>query len=142
MPSCYPTFLIIIALSYRKRMAEVLSRRLSYVTQYWLSPIHRTSPLRSRWHSLKEILDFVSRPHCLNYPQKRKRTPINKLTSLRNQVWPNTTSRDNNFQSFVSHMCTIPRNVDSFNGVTEPDHLMFLDSFFWRYCTISPHVTG
>ena len=57
-PSCYPTLLIIIALSHRKSMSEVLSRRLSYVTQYWLLLIHRTSPLRSRRHCLKAILDF------------------------------------------------------------------------------------
>ena len=31
-PSCHPTLLIIIALSHRKSMAEVLSRMLSYVT--------------------------------------------------------------------------------------------------------------
>ena len=77
VPSCYPTLLIIIALSYRKSMAEVLSSMLSYVTQYWLLPIHRTSPLRNRRHSLKEIPDFFcSRPPCLNYQHKRKRTPI------------------------------------------------------------------
>ena len=46
------------ALSYRKSMVEVLSRRLSYVTQCWLLPVHRTSPLRSRRHSLKEILEL------------------------------------------------------------------------------------
>ena len=59
VPSCYPTLLIIIALAYRKSMAERLSRMLSYVTQCWLLPIHRTSPLRSRRHSHKEILEFV-----------------------------------------------------------------------------------
>ena len=92
-----------------------------------------------------------------------------KLTSLRSKVWPYTTSRDNNFHSFVSQICTILRKLDSFNGVSEPDHLMFLDSFpsvivhstvwhhvtitephhlmlldsfTWRYWTVSPDVTG
>ena len=27
-------------------------------------------------------------------------------------------------------------------GVTEPDHLTLLDSFTWRYWTVSPDVTG
>ena len=58
VPSCYPTLLIIIALAYRKSMAERLSRMLSYVTQGCLLRIHRTSPLRSRRHSHKEILEF------------------------------------------------------------------------------------
>ena len=44
----------------------------------WLLPIHRTSPLRSRRHSHKEILEFFfSCPPCLNHQQKRKRTPVN-----------------------------------------------------------------
>ena len=42
---CYPTLLIIIALSYRKSIAEVLGRRLINVTQCWLfpltEPVHR-----------------------------------------------------------------------------------------------------
>ena len=58
VPSCYPTLLIIVALSYKKSMVEVLSRMLNYVTQCWLLPIHRTSSLRSRRHSHREILEF------------------------------------------------------------------------------------
>ena len=52
-----------------------------------------------------------------------------KLSSLRSQVWPYTTSGDNDFPSFVSQMCTIVRKLDSFYRVNEPDHLIFSGQF-------------
>ena len=81
---------------------------------------------------------------------------------LRSQVWPFTTSRDNNFLSFrqpdVHHSEErYLELLDSINGVTEtyhltsltfspgvtePYHLTLLDSFRWRYWAISPDVTG
>ena len=48
-------------------------RRLNYVTQCWLLPVHRTSPLRSRHHSLKEIFEFFLKLSA----ETEKRTPIN-----------------------------------------------------------------
>ena len=79
---------------------------------------------------------------------------LDKLASWRSQVWPFITSRDNNFQSFVSQMCTILRkDIWSYWTVLRAwlklitwrhwqFHLTLLDSFTWCYWTVSPDVTG
>ena len=77
-----------------------------------------------------------------------------KLASWRSQVWLFTTSRDNNFQSFVSQTCTILRK-DIWSSWTVlmawlklvpwhhwQFHLTLLGTFTWCYWTVSPDVTG
>ena len=77
----------------------------------------------------------------------------NKLASSRSQVWLFATSRDNNFQSFVSQMCTILRkDIWSYWTVLMAwlklitwrhwqFHLALLNRITWRYWTVSPGVT-
>ena len=76
-----------------------------------------------------------------------------KQVVKRSQVWPFTTSRDNNFQPFVSQMCTILRkNVWSYWTVLMAwlklitwrhwqFHLALLNRITWRYWTVLPGVT-
>ena len=70
------------------------------------------------------------------------------------QVWPFTTSRDNNFQSFVSQMCNVLRkDIWIYWTVLMAwlkliiwhhwqFHLALLNHITWLYWTVSPGVTG
>ena len=78
---------------------------------------------------------------------------VSDKLALRSQVWPFTTSRDNNFQSFVSQMCIILRKdiwsywavlmawLKLITGRHWQFHLVLLDRITWRYWTVSPGVT-
>ena len=111
----------------------------------------------------------MTKPTKWLYAQRRLRSyTYDTSWLLKEAVWPFTTSRDNNFQSFVSQMCSILRediwsywtvlmawlklitwrhchwqfHLTLLDSVTGPYHLTLLGSFTWRYWTASPDVTG